>query len=792
MKTDGRSLLSDLLLAEDEESVVKVLKNHKLYSDESRWRDVGDKPNNQSTVHSQQSNPVAALVEKITNAIDAILLRHVREQGIDPRGKKAPQSMNKAVEDTFGDLSVWNRDKLRELAEDNLILYATGSKSRPCLSLYDAGEGQLAGDFPSTFCSLIHGADDAGSYKGAIPFVQGRFNMGGTGVLPFCGEGNGHKFQLVVSRRAPKVAGENKHEWAFTLFRFFNSPDRPGWKYLVSGKGSELPVSKRGGVLTAGTEPLGLVPRRMAKTSETLAPRERKVEFGTLIKLYDYQAPRGNICGGDLYRKLEDYLLQPALPLRIFECREDYKANLMSNSVWDRIAAHESKLEPSFKLNGPASFSITLSNKETVHGAVRVFQLDEKTGKDDAEVPTGLRAVINGQVHAKRGAVEFFSGKQVGLEHIAKSMLVTLDCTNLSTASRNALFMSNREHFREDVLLDELLKRVREELRTHEALKELNEQRFEQKLKSATNNEAGIDALEELLSTDPDLANLFGTLTSGKVAAPTAKAAKDGKVVSILAAKFEGKPFPTFIKFKDGGKVAEFDIQEGGHARPWFSTDVQNDYFSRKRLRGSWKESGEKLVQSVRLFNGRLTFTCAPPKGAQVGHKFESEVEIKDKKGSGPFRLQLRATVVEAVEREPGTPKGPKQPTPPKADAAPSKPSVREVTDKLPTDPPITILRNPSTNRLELLLNVNSELLTQARELRKSSEHPAVDWVFKYGLALVVMGLLDQARNTQEYKDKETEVHDRIAEQARGVARVIVPLCLSLPGKLPKQKDAAA
>jgi hypothetical protein len=39
--------------------------------------------------------------------------------------------------------------------------------------------------YPKTFCSLIY-MNEEGSYKGAIPFVQGRFNMGGTGVLPFC------------------------------------------------------------------------------------------------------------------------------------------------------------------------------------------------------------------------------------------------------------------------------------------------------------------------------------------------------------------------------------------------------------------------------------------------------------------------------------------------------------------------------------------------------------------------------------------------------------------------------
>ena len=45
------------------------------------------------------------------------------------------------------------------------------------LSIYDAGEGQLAEDFPTTFCSLIYGSDE-GSYKGAVPVRAGPLQHG--------------------------------------------------------------------------------------------------------------------------------------------------------------------------------------------------------------------------------------------------------------------------------------------------------------------------------------------------------------------------------------------------------------------------------------------------------------------------------------------------------------------------------------------------------------------------------------------------------------------------------------
>src|SRR6185437_9388872 len=283
-------LLKELLDAEYETAVLYALESRGLLNNESRWRFLGNMPNNQSIVLNQQSSPGAALVEKFTNGLDAILLKHCRALGIDPRGPKAPSSMAEAINAWFGDLSEKDQTEIRDFAETNLVLYATGSKQRPSLALYHAGEGQLAQDFPKTFCSLIYGTSD-GSYKGAIPFVQGRFNMGGTGVLPFCSEKR--MLQLIVSRVPDEIAKTTEHEWAFTLFCFFPSSQAPSWRYLVGADGN---------VMTAGVGPLALVPKKGAKSGELCAPRERFVSSGTLVKMYDFKAPRSNICG-ELFRK---------------------------------------------------------------------------------------------------------------------------------------------------------------------------------------------------------------------------------------------------------------------------------------------------------------------------------------------------------------------------------------------------------------------------------------------------------------------------------------------------------
>lgn len=766
---NDKALLLELLAAESEEEVVSVLNSRGLLQANDRWMYLGNMPNNQSIVHGQQSTPTAALVEKFTNGLDAILLRHCKALGIDPRSAEAPATMADAVEKFFGDLE--DPLQIRPLAEKNLVLYATGSKARPCLSLYDAGEGQLAQNFPSTFCSLIYGTGD-GSYKGAIPFVQGRFNMGGTGVLPFCSDK--YKLQLIVSRVPTDVTKTDTHEWAFTLFCFFASKQNPSWKYLV---GSDK------GVMTASVESLALVPKLGAKSGEVCLPRERLVPSGTLVKMYDYKAPRSNICG-EQFKKLQEYLLRPALPLRLVECRDSYKANVMANTVWDRFGTwKKTKLEDGFEEG--ASISIKLDSGETIPAEVRVFKAVKDAGDEDDQPQTGLRALINGQSHAKRDA-QFFRTKAVDKEHIAGSMLVTLDCTDLGQDSRNALFMSNRETFREDPLLLELLKKLQKELHDHEGLDLLNRKRYEEKIKDAVDDEEGISALEELLSSDPTLADLFGSMASGRVAAKTSTDGSGGRIPG-KPQPFKGLEFPTFIHRRNKSTAIAIDIPKGEVGRVSFLTDVKNNYFSRRKNRGSCTFNGA-FEPTFHLFNGRLTFLCSAGKDLPIDSEWSTTATITDSCGTGPFTLTIAIKV--APEKEPAEPREklePRPPKDPKVQAGPSRPDIKEM-DKGPDEPPLTIEKIPNTERLQLVLNTTSQLLEDAKKLRPKEEEVAVAFVFKFGLALTAMGLLDSMKKTDEWKSDEAGCRARIQESAKGIARVIVPLCLSLPKKLPKTK----
>ncbi len=211
MSLTNRTLCENLLYAESEREVIDHLAAADYWDDESVWRNFGDNENNWAQIGNQQGHPVAAMVEKLVNSIDAVLMRECQVRGIPLDSPEAPQTIDLALEQFFdiktGNLANIGATTRSELAQ-NIGFIATGRRNRPNYTVFDSGEGQTPGDMPDTLLSLSK------SNKLRIPFVQGKFNMGGTGVLPFCGTRN---FQLVISRRSGQ---SNQIEIALALTIF--------------------------------------------------------------------------------------------------------------------------------------------------------------------------------------------------------------------------------------------------------------------------------------------------------------------------------------------------------------------------------------------------------------------------------------------------------------------------------------------------------------------------------------------------------------------------------------------
>lgn len=167
-----RTLFESLYRCKTEVDIDKLILTNSYLSNSGNWFPIGQNESNFSIIENQQSNPIVALVEKVTNSIDAILMKKCLETGLDPKGKEAPRPMDEAIDLFFPDNKNWDLSTFRRKQAEDIQIIADGPTKQSAVIIYDNGEGQHPEDFEKTFLSLMRGN------KNEIHFVQGKYNRG--------------------------------------------------------------------------------------------------------------------------------------------------------------------------------------------------------------------------------------------------------------------------------------------------------------------------------------------------------------------------------------------------------------------------------------------------------------------------------------------------------------------------------------------------------------------------------------------------------------------------------------
>lgn len=601
-----KDLAEALVTAEKEEEVDNILSSNKVFSRDSNWRNYGGLENNFGTIGNQQSDSTLALVEKIVNSIDAVLIAEAKKRGIDPESKQAPKSMNKAVEKFFkvnnGKIDQLSSRQQTKLAQ-NIKLIATGLKTKPSYIIYDQGEGQKPKDFSDTLLSLHK------SNKDKILFVQGRFNMGATGALPFCGKKN---YQFVLSKKHPEI-DPNSEYWGFTLVR----RRRP-----KSGEKSSVYeyFAPNGNIAKFKSDQLDFLP------SSKTGNYDKSIEYGTLIKLYEYDISDRTLATFDLYYSLNRILFNLPIPVRIIDAR-DYSGKTKKTTLTgmnNRISNHKNRSELLEK-DFPISEELKIEGLGTVNVKIWLF----KDGKEEKwlKASEAIILTINGQAHATYDR-RFFSRKSVKKDWIKNSLLVHVDCSDFPKDVREDLFMGSRDRLRRGKNLSKKLEDALEELlKNDKLLKIWNIKRKEEKMKKTlkkTEKETR-DIFQRLVKNNSEIAVLFG---QGKSLANPWKMGKNTD-------EFKGKRYPTYFEMinpKDGIK----NCPENSYCRVVFETDVENDFFSRSNDPGELRITNDEVVKSKRLRNGKFTLTVKPSlKNLKEGDKIKLNI-VLDSFGAAP------------------------------------------------------------------------------------------------------------------------------------------------------------
>jgi hypothetical protein len=563
-----RELFIHLFQQNSEEDLVNELANIK--GDVISWLPLGGNENNYGVIENQQASPIAALIEKITNSIDATLMRRCLEEGLNPKSNQAPQTMEQAIERFFATkYKQWHLTGVRRTQAESIQIIASGSKQKPCLLIYDDGEGQHPQHFESTFLSLLKGN------KNDIPFVQGKYNMGGTGAIVFCGK---NRFQLIGSRRYDKTGN-----FGFTLVR-------------------EHPLTVQEARKNTWYEYLKInnqIPNFSIDELE-LGLWNRKFKHGTIIKLFDYELPqeaRGGAITHDFRRSINEFLFEPALPILLVDSKERYPKDkvldLDAFGLKRRLDNEDNKyIEQRFSID---------SNEHDI-GRIKITcyifksKVDDKSVKETRDTiqreffRNGMAVLfsLNGQVHGHLTS-EFIT-RSLKMPLLKHHLLIHVDCTNINYEFRKELFMASRDRLKAGDNTADLRDRLSELLIKSE-LSEIYNRR-----KNAIGVE-GSDAKDLLRSFSKNLPlnkDLIKLLNNAFTIEQETDKERKPEPSNKTKPKKEKEPFnpkryPSYFKLKTGSGEQFITIPAGNEKNIQFVTDVEDNYFDRSDDPGDLK-----------------------------------------------------------------------------------------------------------------------------------------------------------------------------------------------------------
>jgi hypothetical protein len=821
MATQDNQQLQDLCMAlvqaDSEGEVIQLLKGAGYWDNPAAWRYFGDNENNFSTIGNQQNSSDAALVEKLVNSIDAVLTDECYADRIHPESADAPKSVEEAVEKFFGKglgkISLWPDPKRKEVAR-RITLAVTGykpvskpgeAKRKPCISITDNGEGQTPEKMPDTLLSLNK------SNKLRIPFVQGKFNMGGTGALKFCGS---EGIQLILSRRNPKLVSlsgghPSDSMWGFTVVRREDAKEgRRSSTYTYLAPVDIQTRPNRGGVLRFRADSLPLFP-------EANNPYKRLAESGTFIKLYEYyNSNYGNshiLRTDGLLSRLDLLLPEAALPIRLHECR-DYRGEAGSfdttlSGLRVRLDDESAvNIEPDFC----STFPIQVKGEECV---ASIFAF--KPGKAGTyRKSEGVIFTVNGQTHGSLHK-NFFTRKSVGrLSYIKDDLLVIVDCSKFSTRAREDFFLNNRNQISECELRKALEHELEDTLSHDKKLGELVHQRRLEKMKDQLKDNKPLESvLQRVLKSSPTLSRLF--ILGDRLANPF----NTQSVHTTIKNTFKGKKHPTYFKFKgrEYGKIFDREAHLGSKCRVTFETDVVNDYFDRARDRGASSVQQIDPAGNTTKANsvgpkpqdGIANLSVSLPDDAKIGDVITYTCRVTDDTLMEDFVNTFRVTVLPAIAKTPGGNGPPRRPP------GPDKPGIREIPTgiSLPKINWVTQAEWPlhefdKYSALKVAIfsddrkkeqdlydfHVNADNLYLQTEQKSAPEATEV-LKEKFGIALSVLGLALLLEDSEKKKGQTTPgenpspegdgendetIEDTILNFTRAVAAVLLPMIAGL------------
>jgi hypothetical protein len=444
--------VTDFLIALQEEFSVK-------------WRPVGNRDNNLATINLG-SDPAAGVIERVTNAIDAVIELEWVKRG-EPSAMRSPRSV---VQQWWGipdgrmsKVQDLRAKEITELARQvHITLRDSERADRPTVDIRDHGLGILPQNFASTILSLNE------NRKLRKLFLSGAFGQGGSTALSYS------HFTIIVSRAHSSQEGKTNPVGA-TVVRFNEGDamfDKHGlYEYLVdatTGQPFELEMPEE-------TFPHGTLVRHVS------------MDLGKYTNVLT--APVGS-----LWYLAHNYLFDTVVPFQIEETRSGKGAATRTVAGNHRRLALGEYTE--YTNNAKLTFR---SGKVMITWWVLSTQESTKKREKSAAPSDSARDRITNYTMASKPIIVTYNGQKQGdfpnsvvktdlrLPYLDRYLIAQVDCDELDAESRRELFPTTREALRDTAIGDDLRRLVTETLSGDPELDRLDKERKQRFLQRVDN-----------------------------------------------------------------------------------------------------------------------------------------------------------------------------------------------------------------------------------------------------------------------------------------------------------------
>jgi len=562
----------------------------------AKWFPLGGRENNRGTVEVA-TNTGRALVERITNGVDAVLEYECDAHHWMPSCRSPREAAAAWLNVPMDGLSSLSTAQRRQLADRVVLrmLPGDGPESR-LIDVLDRGTGLSSAEMPKTILGLNE------SHKITRHYLAGTYGQGGSATFAAC------ELAMIASRRSAT------DPVAFSVIKFL---DLPPDQYKT---GHYVYLVIDGHVLEASTDHFGL-------------------ERGTWCRHFGYDLTKfkSPLGPNSVYGLLQQVLFDPIMPIwfdnRVHNYRRVIKGarNALNGAVDE---GDEQSRGPQLDHN-MRMFYVTLGDFGRIGIEYWVLPTPEKSNKRPiAAFVDPVKPIVltyNGQNQHEMSTV--LVRKYAELPYLAQRLICHVDCNHLTPQSLRSLFASGREEARRGQVYETIESELIRVLRSDDVLADLNT-----KAKEGMHREQDESARETMRKEVARLLKIqgFEVATSAGAEAGaegTGTSPTRGKHGARHAKPIESKEPPTYIRIlAPEDEALELHPEQRRYIR--VETDANSNYHNPSRPNESRinvviEGKSLHLAGTTALQFGRMRLIVDCDREARVGSSGAIQVELQ-------------------------------------------------------------------------------------------------------------------------------------------------------------------